>query len=151
MSLEQLKMDLGETVAQADAIRRQIAEVEKQERADALAPVLAAIKQHGFSAVELGLIRMPAPRPAAAPKAERTSASLEAKYRDPVSGSEWAGRGKTPGWMAAQLADGKSKDDFLINKPTAPTEAGEPAGAGELPAGAHPDAAPPADINYPLA
>lgn len=43
------------------------------------------------------------------------------KYRDPVSGGTWTGRGKPPVWLAQAIASGRSKEDFLI-----------PAGAGSL-------------------
>ena len=36
---------------------------------------------------------------------------VAAKYRDPVSGKTWSGRGMTPKWIA-----GKNRDDFLIHK-----------------------------------
>jgi DNA-binding protein H-NS len=39
---------------------------------------------------------------------------VAAKYRDPVSGSTWSGRGIQPKWMKSALAEGKNKDDFLI-------------------------------------
>jgi len=40
---------------------------------------------------------------------------VEPKYRNPANPAEtWTGRGKPPRWLAAELADGKSKDDFLI-------------------------------------
>src|ERR1700694_578001 len=38
------------------------------------------------------------------------------KYRNPAEPSEtWAGRGKKPRWLAAQLKSGKKIDDFRIN------------------------------------
>ena len=38
------------------------------------------------------------------------------KYRNPKNQSEtWAGRGKQPRWLAAQLRSGKKLDDFLIH------------------------------------
>jgi DNA-binding protein H-NS len=38
------------------------------------------------------------------------------KYRNPAKPSEtWAGRGKKPRWLAAQLKSGKQIDDFRIN------------------------------------
>ena len=44
---------------------------------------------------------------------------VAAKYRDPVSGKTWSGRGMTPKWIA-----GKNRDDFLIHKTeTAPQNA----------------------------
>jgi DNA-binding protein H-NS len=39
------------------------------------------------------------------------------KYRNPENRSEtWAGRGKQPRWLSAQLRSGKKLDDFLIRK-----------------------------------
>ena len=46
----------------------------------------------------------------------KVRAKVEMKYRDPVSGQEWTGRGRAPKWM-----EGKNKEEFLIKKeqPTA--------------------------------
>ena len=42
------------------------------------------------------------------------------KYRNPAEPSEtWAGRGKKPRWLAAQLKSGKKIDDFRIDLATA--------------------------------
>jgi DNA-binding protein H-NS len=39
------------------------------------------------------------------------------KYRNPQNGQEtWAGRGKQPLWLTAQLRSGKKLDDFLIRR-----------------------------------
>jgi DNA-binding protein H-NS len=37
------------------------------------------------------------------------------KYRGP-GGETWAGRGAMPRWMAAAIKDGKTREDFLIDK-----------------------------------
>ncbi len=40
------------------------------------------------------------------------------KYRNPTRPSEtWAGRGKQPRWLTAQLRSGKRLDDFRIQPP----------------------------------
>jgi DNA-binding protein H-NS len=40
-----------------------------------------------------------------------------AKYRNPTNPEEtWAGRGKQPRWLAAQLRSGKKLDQFLIRR-----------------------------------
>ena len=40
------------------------------------------------------------------------------KYRNPTQPSEtWAGRGKQPRWLTAQLSSGKKLDDFRIRPP----------------------------------
>lgn len=39
---------------------------------------------------------------------------VKPKYRHPKSKETWSGRGKTPRWLAAEIKNGKRKDDFLI-------------------------------------
>lgn len=41
----------------------------------------------------------------------KTPQAVAPKYRDPVSGKTWSGRGKEPRWIG-----GRKKEDFLINK-----------------------------------
>jgi DNA-binding protein H-NS len=37
------------------------------------------------------------------------------KYRNPAQpGETWAGRGKQPRWLAAQIGEGKALDDFRV-------------------------------------
>jgi len=40
-----------------------------------------------------------------------------AKYRDEENGNEWSGRGLMPNWMKKRIEDGKTKEDYLIDKP----------------------------------
>lgn len=45
---------------------------------------------------------------------------VPAKYCNPQDRNEtWAGRGKRPRWLAAQLRTGKELDDFLIYRKSA--------------------------------
>jgi DNA-binding protein H-NS len=45
--------------------------------------------------------------------ARRSDPKVFPKYRNPVKPSEtWAGRGKKPRWLTAQLKSGKRIDDF---------------------------------------
>jgi DNA-binding protein H-NS len=47
----------------------------------------------------------------------RSYPPIPPKYRNPDQPSEtWAGRGKQPRWLAAQLRSGKRIDDFRIKK-----------------------------------
>jgi len=51
---------------------------------------------------------------AKAPRA-RKGGKVPPKYRNPDNPAEtWTGRGKQPRWMAAQIANGKKIEDFLI-------------------------------------
>jgi DNA-binding protein H-NS len=51
--------------------------------------------------------------------ARRPYAQVFPKYRNPAEPSEtWAGRGKKPRWLTAQLKSGKRLDDFRIDLAT---------------------------------
>jgi len=55
--------------------------------------------------------------PAKAPRAARKGAGgkVPPKYRNPANPAEtWTGRGKQPRWLAAQVANGRKLEDFLI-------------------------------------
>ncbi|MFK4706021.1 hypothetical protein ABIC83_002860 [Roseateles asaccharophilus] len=43
----------------------------------------------------------------------------DVKYRDENTGLGWSGRGPTPKWLKDLCVNGKTKDDFLVNKPAA--------------------------------
>jgi len=80
-----------ELKAQAEALLKQAEEVRKQENKQVIIQVREMIREHGITADQLGF--------APAGKGSRTKAP--AKYRDPVSGLTWSGRGRTPKWMQA--------------------------------------------------
>lgn len=75
-------------------------------------------KAEGYSIAELfGAAAPSAPRAAKAParKTSKGTGKVAPKYRNPANPSEtWAGRGKPPRWMAAQISAGKKAEDFLI-------------------------------------
>src|SRR5262245_25303636 len=51
------------------------------------------------------------------PSGRRHYPTVHPKYRNPDNPSEtWAGRGKQPRWLAAQLRSGRRIDDFRIEK-----------------------------------
>jgi len=51
------------------------------------------------------------------PLGRRPYPTVNPQYRNPENPSEtWAGRGKQPRWLAAQLRSGKRIDDFRIQK-----------------------------------
>lgn len=68
-------------------------------------------------AAELGLsleTLFTAPPPSKrTPKAPKGNGQLAAKYRGP-NGEEWAGRGRTPGWLSALEAEGRKREEFEI-------------------------------------
>ena len=49
---------------------------------------------------------------------EDRRSEIAPKYRNPENQTEtWSGRGREPKWLQYQIANGKSKEDFLIAKP----------------------------------
>jgi DNA-binding protein H-NS len=90
-----------ELLRQRDALELQIKEARKQEKTDAVKRVRQMIANHGLTQRDV----FPSSRRARA----GTGNKVPPKYRDPVSGSTWTGRGKAPRWIA-----GQDRTRFLI-------------------------------------
>lgn len=48
------------------------------------------------------------------PAAQRATAKVEPKYRDPKTGETWAGRGRKPAWVEAHMQAGGGIEDLAI-------------------------------------
>ena len=94
---------LKSLIAQREALEKQIAELRQTEHADAIAKVHALISD--FELTESDIFGT-APK---VRKAKVLKSKVAAKYREPVSGKEWSGRGLAPKWL-----QGKNKADYLI-------------------------------------
>jgi len=79
----------AELKAQADALIKQAQEARKQENRELIIELREVIRENGITAEQLGF--------ASAGKGSR--AKVPAKYRDPLSGKTWSGRGRTPLWL----------------------------------------------------
>ncbi|MFM2134497.1 MAG: hypothetical protein RL156_1778 [Bacteroidota bacterium] len=89
---------------QAEELLRQAEQLRAEERARVLAETKDAVAEWNFSANELGLkLGLVDKRAKAA-----------AKYKDPVSGKTWSGRGKAPQWFSARLNEGVDKAELLV-------------------------------------
>lgn len=82
-------MTYAELKAQADALIKQAEQARKLETAAIAAKVLDMIREHGITADQLGF----------APAGKGSRKPVPAKYRDPVTGKTWSGRGRTPLWL----------------------------------------------------
>jgi DNA-binding protein H-NS len=106
--------ELDQVLKRAQALRDGKLDSAKQ---DFMARMKAEGEQLGLNLGSLFGGAAPAKRgrkPAGEPKSERPP--VLAKYRSPT-GDEWSGRGRMPKWLQAAEAEGKSRDDFLIDKP----------------------------------
>ncbi len=94
---------LQELIAQKEALEKLIQDTRHTELAEAINKVKALIADFGLTQEDI----FGAVRGAKKPKAE--GSKVAAKYRDPVSGKEWSGRGLAPKWL-----QGREKAEFLI-------------------------------------
>lgn len=94
---------LNDLLAQKVALEEKIAEARKSELKAALTTIRSLVDTFGLTASDV----FPPTKVASGKKELKNTVS--AKYRDPVSGNTWSGRGLAPRWMA-----GKDKSVFLI-------------------------------------
>ena len=99
--------------AQIAKLEKQAEELRKKEIKGVILKIQGHIQEYGLTAQDLGF------KTVAPAKKLKTGSVLAAKYRDPLSGKTWTGRGKPPLWIAEAFKAGK-KDDYLIDKPEAP-------------------------------
>jgi DNA-binding protein H-NS len=108
-------------------LRQQIARLETQakklegsegtRKRKAVAEVRALMRKLGVELADLQASASPKPARAAAgkPKREKSArAPVPAKYRNIETGDTWTGRGRTPRWLAALEAAGRTRDEFKI-------------------------------------
>jgi DNA-binding protein H-NS len=95
---------LQDLIAQKEAIEAQIAEQRRKELSEAISQIKALVTAHGLTANDIfgGASRR-------SKSTDKSPSKVAAKYRDPISGATWSGRGLAPKWLA-----GKNKEDFAI-------------------------------------
>ena len=100
-------VSVKELQAQIVDLQQQIAEITQRERAEAISKIRELMKDHGLSVEDLA--GGSAKRGRAAVGGGTMGSRVAPKYRDPVTGKEWAGRGIAPSWIRD-----KNRDEFLI-------------------------------------
>ena len=107
---------------QITEMEKQAAQLQKQNRPVVIAQLREQMAAYGITAEELS---RPAPKarskaqsakPAGSARSKKPVISSPAKYRGP-EGQTWTGKGTAPKWLNDLVAAGKTRDDFLINKP----------------------------------
>jgi DNA-binding protein H-NS len=84
---------VAQLLAQKAALEAQIEDARKAENADAIAKVKALVTEHGLTQQDIF---------GGAKRGRKASGSVAAKYKDPISGATWSGRGKAPKWIEGQ-------------------------------------------------
>jgi DNA-binding protein H-NS len=101
-------VNLSDLLAQKAALEQQIIDVQREQRAQAIAQVRALMSEYGLTLADLGT------RPAAAPRKPAGNGKVAAKYRNAATGETWSGRGLQPNWMRKALANGATLEQFRI-------------------------------------
>jgi DNA-binding protein H-NS len=94
-------------MAQRESLEKQLADAREKEQRRVLFEIVQKMREYGISLHEL-LGRKPE-APCAAPGTSTKAGATPIKYRDPVSGATWSGRGRVPRWIAD-----KDRDQFLV-------------------------------------
>jgi DNA-binding protein H-NS len=107
------QMALGELLALREGLNDRITTLQDAEKDKFIASFKAQAEQLNLNLSDLATalgIFPPARRPRSAGSgAAGGRASPKAKYRDPISGEEWSGRGRPAKWLAAYVAEGEAK------------------------------------------
>lgn len=90
-----------ELVAQKAELDAHIEDVRRLEVGDAVSQVKRLVGEYGLTASDCGF-----------GPTKKTKAKVPVKYRGP-NGEAWTGRGKTPAWVIAQEAAGRTRESLL--------------------------------------
>ena len=101
---------LQDLMAQRAELEKKIADVQREERADAVAQVKAMMAEFGLTSADIAG-RAPTARVAGVAK---PTGKVAAKYRNASTQETWSGRGLQPKWLKAALAGGAKLDEFTI-------------------------------------
>lgn len=113
--------------AQIEKLEKQAADLLKKEIAGVIAQIRALMAEYGLTGADLGLSGKTAKASGKLHQKKALPKSAgQPKYRDPVSGKTWTGRGRAPAWFADAAKQGK-QDDLLIAKLSAPNVDKKPA------------------------
>jgi len=87
MYYEEIQAKIADLQAQAQRVK-------SEEKSQAIDAAKAMIVSYGITARDLGL-----DKPVKGKAGPKPGGKIPPKYRDPVSGALWSGRGKTPKWF----------------------------------------------------
>ena len=93
---------------QIEKLQQQAAEIRAQEFDKTVQEILAKMTAFGITLKDLDSVKGRTRKVAAA-----GAKPAAAKFRGP-NGETWSGRGLTPRWLSALLADGRTKEEFAI-------------------------------------
>lgn len=94
---------LKEIDTQINALKAQREEIRKSEHKGAVEKVRALVAEYGLTESDVFA------QSRARGRSATTGSKVAPKYRDPVTGATWTGRGKAPKWI-----EGQEREKFAI-------------------------------------
>jgi DNA-binding protein H-NS len=115
-TVQELQQEIVQAEAKVNELREKLNRQNITERLQTIASIKELIKLHQLSATELGFTGR---KTGVSKKTARIDkgVAVAPKYVDPATGKTWAGRGRIPVWLAEHLANGRSKEDYLVAVP----------------------------------
>ena len=101
---------LQDLLAQRAELEKKIIDVQREERADAIAKVRVLLAEFGLTAADIS----GKPSTVRASGAAKPTGKVAIKYRNASTSETWTGRGLQPKWLKAALASGAKIEDFLV-------------------------------------
>jgi DNA-binding protein H-NS len=113
--------NLVDIQTQIEKLQKQASEIKTKEFAATVKEIQAKMQALGIT-VKDSQVRKPGKpgrvakvkAPKAAKASRKAGVPVAAKYRGP-NGETWSGRGLTPKWLAALVAQGQSKESFAVS------------------------------------
>lgn len=107
--------------SQIEKLQKQASEIKAKEFHKTVQDIREKMQAFGITVKDLQAgksskktaARLPGKKSAAAGFKKAAGVPVAAKYRGP-EGQSWSGRGLTPRWMTALIAQGRTKDEFTI-------------------------------------
>lgn len=99
-------------------------------RAEGMAKIVAIVQEFGFTADEMNKALSGKVSAGKRGKGKGTGTKAAPKYRDPVSGSTWTGRGVAPAWIKDVPKEDRARFLIAVEAAPAPT-VDTPAPVGE--------------------
>lgn len=114
--------NLIEIQSQIEKLQKQALEIRTREFDRTVQDILAKMQAFGITLKDLqpgkarggkGRSKIATVAPGKTKKKPKAAAVVAAKFRGP-NGETWSGRGLTPRWLSALVAQGQSKEEFAI-------------------------------------
>jgi DNA-binding protein H-NS len=113
--------NLVDIQTQIEKLQKQASEIKTKEFAATVKEIQAKMQAFGITVKDIQVRKPGKPGRVAKVKASKAAKAsrkagvpVAAKYRGP-NGETWSGRGLTPKWLAALVAQGQSKESFAVS------------------------------------